>query len=104
MARFLSVARLRDITCELRHQAQINRYAEENMRDRIPYAVFVDLFERCNLAMWPWQIVGYLAALLVLVLVLTQWRHSRRLVYAILAPFWVRNRGPQDVGMLQQQN
>lgn len=59
------------------------------MGGRVAYSEFVSLFERCNLAIWPLQIVGHLAGLLVLVLMSIRWRHSHRTILAILAPFWI---------------
>lgn len=59
------------------------------MAARIPYSEFVGLFERCNVAIWPLQILGHLAGVLVLVLMFIRWRHSQAAIFAVLAPFWV---------------
>jgi hypothetical protein len=59
------------------------------MEGGVAYSEFVGLFERYNLAIWPLQIVGHLAGLLVLALMFVRWRHSQRTILAILAPFWI---------------
>ena len=59
------------------------------MSASIAYPEFVGLFERYNLSIWPLQLVGHLAGLIVLVLMLIRWKHSQAAVFAFLAPLWV---------------
>jgi hypothetical protein len=59
------------------------------MSASIAYPEFVGLFERYNLSIWPLQLVGHLAGLIVLVLMLIRWKHSQTAVFAFLAVFWV---------------
>jgi hypothetical protein len=55
----------------------------------VEYSEFLALFEQCNRALWPLQVVGYLAMLIVLACMITSWRHAQRAIFGILGPFWI---------------
>jgi len=54
-------------------------------------AEFFDVFARYNLAIWPAQVLAYVAGLAVLALALRPVRYSVRLIGALLALMWAVN-------------
>ena len=58
---------------------------------KIPFSIneFLGVFENYNLSLWPAQIFFYILALVAIVLVIKNGPQSGRVVFAILAFFWV---------------
>ena len=50
--------------------------------------VYLRLFDQYNAAVWPAQLVAYLAAAVVLLMIFRRRRGGRRIIAAILAGFW----------------
>jgi hypothetical protein len=59
------------------------------MGGKVEYSAFVALFEQCNRAIWPFQVVAFLAMLVGVALMVISGRHAQRAAVAILAPFWI---------------
>jgi len=60
---------------------------------RLPFSVeeFLGVFQSYNLAVWPMQIVAYLAGAFVVFLAIIQPKHKDRLIAAILSLMWIWN-------------
>jgi hypothetical protein len=55
----------------------------------VAYSDFVALFEQCNQAIWPIQLVGQLAMLVAIAMMFTSWRYARSAIFGTLAPFCI---------------
>ena len=58
---------------------------------KIPFSIndFLGVFENYNLSLWPAQILFYVLALVAMVMVIKNGPQSDRIVFAILAFFWI---------------
>jgi hypothetical protein len=72
----------------------------------LPFTVeqFLQVFERYNAALWPWQLAGYLAALALVWLALMQSRHAGRAAAAVLAAMWLVNGAGYHLSFFREIN
>lgn len=57
----------------------------------IPFTIdeFLGVFGEYNAAIWPAQVIGYLAGIISLVLIVKRWKYANQLTAYVLAIFWI---------------